>query len=79
MIELKIGFGGLVLMMGLYGHRNLNDNLLQGWILNWNEQRYVDYVNSNIPTKLDELDKRLVQQIQFNTIYESIYLQLLFS
>ncbi|PEJ37510.1 hypothetical protein CN689_01005 [Peribacillus butanolivorans] len=51
-------------MMGLYGHRNLNDKLLQEWILNWNDQKYVDYVNSNITSKSDEFNKHLVKHIQ---------------
>jgi hypothetical protein len=51
-------------MIGLYGHRNLNDKLLQEWILNWNEQKYVEYVKSNITIKSDELNKHLIEHIE---------------
>ena len=52
-------------MMGLYGHRNLNDKLLQEWILDWNDQKYVDYVNSNITIKpTDEFNNQLKEHIK---------------
>ena len=52
-------------MMGLYGHRNLNDKLLQEWILDWNDQKYVDYVNCNITIKpTDEFNNQLKEHIK---------------
>ncbi|PGY51518.1 hypothetical protein [Priestia megaterium] len=51
-------------MIGLYGHRNLNDKLLKEWILNWDEKKYVEYVNSQITIKTVEFNEHLIKHIQ---------------
>ncbi|WHY63652.1 hypothetical protein [Cytobacillus firmus] len=51
-------------MIGLYGHRNIDDNKLREWILAWDEQRYVDYVFSVVKGNYEELDTVLRQHVQ---------------
>ncbi|PHG79763.1 hypothetical protein [Bacillus wiedmannii] len=51
-------------MIGLYGHRNIDDNKLREWVLAWDEQRYVDYVFSVVKESYGDLDTVLRKQIQ---------------
>lgn len=51
-------------MIGLYRHRNIDDNKLRDWVLAWDEQRYVEYVFSLIKGSYEDLDTVLRQDVQ---------------
>ncbi|SDM73218.1 hypothetical protein [Bacillus sp. OK048] len=51
-------------MIGLYGHRNIDDEKLKKWVLNWDEQKYVSYVFSMFEPDSEELEDYLIQHVQ---------------
>ncbi len=49
---------------GLYGHRNIDDTLLQKWILEWDETKVIDYIRSMEMEVDRELERYLIQTVR---------------